>query len=147
MKEWLKKNLLLLIGNIFIWVLPLILCLIMSFGGTKEPTPFSFKLSLWGIVVIIAYLLVYYKKLKKLLERHKTIQITKLGYVKIWVRVIELISYLLPYVCALVLIIGLKGVYERVYNELITFIVSTMISATIGYSLLVIDTKNKSKVE
>ena len=147
MKKWLKDNALILVGNIFIWVLPLILCLIMSFGGTKEPTPLSFKLSLWGIVVILAYLVVYYKKLKKLLERHKTIQITKLGYTKIWVRVIELIAYLLPYVCALFLIVGLKGVYERVYEDLVTFIVLTMISATIGYCILMVDTKNKAKVE
>ena len=48
MKKWLKENTLAIVGNIFIWILPLVLCLIMSFGGTKEQTPISFKISLWG---------------------------------------------------------------------------------------------------
>ena len=147
MKEWLKKNSLQIVGNIFIWILPLVLCLIMSFGGTKEPTPLSFKMSLWGIVITIVYLLIYRKKIKKWLDRQKTIQLSNLGYVKIWIRIVELIGYLLPYVCAIILIVGLKGTYEKIYNELLTFIVLTMISATIGYIILIIDTKQKSNVE
>ena len=146
MKEWLKKNLLAILGNIFSWILPLVLCLIMSFGGTKEKTPLSFKISLWGIVVIFIQLIIYHKKLRKIIDRSKTIQLTKYGYVKIWVRIVEWLSYLLPYVCALLCIIGLHNCFENIYNDLITFIVLTMISATIGYSLLVIDTKNKSSV-
>ena len=77
MKKWLKENILAIVGNIFIWILPLVLCLIMSFGGTKEQTPLSFKISLWGIVVIFIYIIAYHKKLKKLIERHKTLQKSK----------------------------------------------------------------------
>lgn len=147
MKKWLKENILAIVGNIFIWVLPLVLCLIMSFGGTKEETPISFKISLWGIVVIFIYIIAYHKKLKKLIERHKTLQLAKLGYVKIWVRIVEWVSYLLPYVCALIGVIGLHNCFDKIYNDLITFMVLAMISATIGYVILVIDTKQKSNVE
>jgi len=144
MKEWLKNNIVGIIGNIFIWIVPLVMVIIMSFGGTKQETSLSFKIELYGIVIGIIYLLVYVKKLKKVLERHKTIQLANLGYVKIWVRLIEWLSYLLPYVIALVLIIALKGVYERIYEDLVLFITITMISATMGYFILGIDTKRKS---
>lgn len=146
MKEWLKKNIFSLIGNFFIWIVPLIMALIMSFGGTQEKTSLSFKISVWGIVVVVIYLLVYYKKLRKVVDRQKTVQIAKLGYVKFWVRLVEWVSYLLPYVIALVLIVALKNNYESLYNDLLTFIVLTMISSTIGYSLLVLDIKGKKEL-
>lgn len=143
MKTWLKKHIVSIIGNIFIWVVPLVMVLIMSFGGTNTITTTKFKVGLLGIVVAIIYLLVYAKKLKKALERQKTIQLANIGRVKMWIRIIEWLSYLLPYGIALVLIVALKGVYEQIYNELVLFIVLTMISASIGYLILCIDTKVK----
>lgn len=144
MKNWVKENIVNIIGNFFIWIVPLIMVLIMSFGGTRQETSTTFKVSIWGIVVAIIYLLVYRKKIKKEIDRRKTIQLANLGYVKVWVRLIEWLSYLLPYVIALVLIVGLKGVYEQLYDELVLFIVLVMISATLGYIVLGIDTKYKS---
>lgn len=145
MKEWLKKNTNNIIGNFFIWIVPMITILTMSFGGTKTETTTKFKFSLIGIVIALIYLIIYSKKIKKLVERRKTIQIAQLNRVKFWVRLVEWISYMLPYTIILVLFNALSGVYEQVFTDLMTFIVITMVSATIGYIFLMLDTKEKKE--
>lgn len=137
MKEKLKKNALWLIGEFFIFIVPLILLVILAFESKSSAVAFK----LWGVVALIVITIVYYFIGKKQLNKRKEKAFDKVGYVPTWIRVLGLLVVMLPFV-ALILILQSAS---TMLKELYTYVGVTMGSVGLGYIFLIIDSYNKEK--
>lgn len=130
-----KKNIYFIAGQFFIWAIPIICLIVMAFTGKTD----GIKIKTWVSVALILMVAIYFIKGKKELAKVKERQLTKDNYVHLWVRVIEYVVAILPFVVALLLLESIKTDID----EATLFVVICMISITIGYLCLCADSKEK----
>lgn len=137
MKQKLKENIYLLIGEFFIWIIPLV---ILIFTATESKTnKVAFKL--WGGVALCVVAVIYFvalrRKINAKIEREK-IENCK---VPAWLRVIQGISTM----CIMVALILVVDTAKSMYEEIMTFLILTAVSVFVGYLFLICDSKSRKK--
>lgn len=137
MKESIKKNALWLIGEFFIFVVPLILLVILAFESKSSKV----ALKLWGVVILVVITVIYYFLGKKQINKRKEKSFDKVGYVPTWLRVIGLLVAMLPFVAFILILDSAKTMLD----EMLVYIGCTMGSVAIGYIFLIADSRKKEK--
>lgn len=137
MKDKIKKNILWLIGEFFIFIVPVILLIILASESKDKET----SLKLWGIVILIVITIIYYFLGKKQLNKKKEKDYDKKGYVPVWIRVLGLIVVMLPFVAIILLVQSASTMINEVY----TYFGCTMGSIGVGYIFLIADSIKKEK--
>lgn len=132
-----KKNLYYIAGLVFIWLIPIVCLIVMAFNGKTD----GIKIKTWVSVAMVLMVAIYYIKGKKEIGKIKERQLSKYEYVKVYIRVIEWVMVMIPFIVVLLLLENIK----TNINEAITFIIICMVSVSIGYLLLCIDSKTKEK--
>lgn len=139
MKESIKKNAFWLIGEFFIFVVPVIMLIILA----CESKDSKVAVSLWGVVVAVVIVIIYYFMGRKVLNKKKEKDYDKKGYVPTWIRVLGLFVAMLPFVALLLVLYSTKTMLD----EIIVYIICTMVSIGVGYIFLIVDSAKKSKTE
>lgn len=122
-------------GLFFIWIVPIICLIIMACNGATN----GIKIQSWVSVALVIIVCVYYIKGKKEIGKVKDRQLLKDGFIHWWVRLIEYIVVAIPFAVGLLLIESVKSNI----NDARLFIIISLISVSIGYVLLMIDSKTK----
>lgn len=132
-----KKHLYFIAGQFFIWLVPIICLIIMACNGSTN----GIKIKTWVSVALVIAVAIYYIKGKKELTKLKDRQLDKDNYVHWWVRLIEWLVAIIPFIVALLLVESIKTDID----ETIIFIIICMVSVSIGYIILGIDSKTKEE--
>lgn len=130
MKKWLKNHWWALIGHTFIWLVPLISLVILTYQKVEAIK----YLNIVGVVGCVLFILVYYKKLKTVI-RDKMLE-KNIKNEPIWLyRILQFINFGLGF-----LIFYLLYDFGKMYlDQIKTFIVLFFCEGTFGYICLVID--------
>ena len=130
MKKYLKEHAWAIVGHAFIWVVPLITLLILTYNKVE-----SIKyLNIVGVVGCVIFMIVYYKKLKGII-RDKFLE-KRIKNEPVWLyRIFQWVNFMLAFVIFF-LLYDFIGEY---INEIKNFLLICMIEGTFGYVCLVID--------
>lgn len=134
-----KKHIYYLAGLFFIWVVPIICLIVMACTGATS----GIKLKTWITVALVIMIFIYYFRGKQEIGKIKDRQLLKQDYVAWYIRVIEWLMVMIPFVCGLLLVENVKANI----NEAITFLIICMCSVSLGYIFLCVDSKQKEKVK
>lgn len=121
-----------MVGYFFIWVAPLILLIIM--GITKEEVD-GWTFALWGGIVGIIILIVYFVKLRAFIRKKCERELTEQNRIPIYLRLIQMFVSLIGFVSALFII----KVVSNSINQLFIFLGTTIAFIIVGYIFLIID--------
>lgn len=137
MKKYLKEHAWAIVGHAFIWVVPLITLLILTYNKVE-----SIKyLNIVGVVGCVIFMIVYYKKLKKII-RDKFLE-KRIKNEPVWLyRIFQWVNFMLAF-AIFFLLYDFIGEY---INEIKNFLLIFMIEGTFGYVCLVIDGIGANKV-
>jgi hypothetical protein len=147
------KSLLRSIAFIFIWIVPLayigyIAIDITANAPTIPTTPTnpqggsSVVFSVWALIVFATLLIVYIIQLRKRLIKVLDVTDIQGRPVPAFWRLVQLLEYAISFG----LLIGLVYVISALSNVLYTFAIVSLISGTIGYVLLMIDSIKREKI-
>lgn len=133
-----KKRPFLIIGNIIIWVFPIILILILGlekYETFKEATTTEFRIKFWASFVIIIMAIIYWCKGKKLIKDHllKAFVLEKRAN-PIWV-ILNSIFALIPIVAVKIIYDGLIAIKQD-FTLLINVLLAIQI---LGRLFLILD--------
>ena len=134
--KWLNQNIYLMVGYFFIWVAPLILLVIM--GITKEKVD-GWTFALWGGIVGIIILIVYFIKLRAFIRKKCERELTEQNRIPIYLRLIQMLVSLIGFVSALLVI----KVVSNSINQLFIFLGTTIAFIIVGYIFLMIDSYHR----
>lgn len=134
-KKWLSKNAYMLIGYFFIWIVPLILLIILAAESKSQVVAFK----LWGSLVGIVIVVVYFIKLRAFIRKKCERELTEQNRVPVWLRAIQGVITILSFV-AIVLIFTC---FEEMAKEITTFLIATCVSVGIGYLWLCVDSYHR----
>lgn len=132
-----KKNLLWLIAQFFIFIVPIILLIVLAIDSNGS----GHEMKLWGVIILVVITIVYYFIGRKELNKKKEKDYDKKGYVPVWVRVFGLIVVMLPFVA----IILMLQCFQDMTTQILTYIGCTMGSVGLGYILLIVDSAKRQK--
>lgn len=135
-KKWLSKNKYLVLGYFFIWIMPFILLIICATTHSQGKT---IKLTLWGSVICLLIILIYYIRLKKYLAKRIERELNNQNRIPTWIRFSQM---LVTVVAFLGIIFALESIKEDIDKMLIYFI-STMCSVIVGYFFLMADSHTR----
>ena len=139
MKQWLKKNITYCCGLFFVWVVPIILLVIMALSGSSN----GIKLKTWAIIVMVVALFIYHAKLKSTISKTKERYLIKQDYVPMWIYFINWVSFIIPFVIFYLVVDNIKASVNSTINEFQVFTILCAISVSIGYIVLIEDSKSK----
>ena len=147
MKKKHRKNLLRTLGFIFIWVVPLIYILFIAIDFTSEqklsePNGSNISISIWAMLVLAILILVYITQVRKRLVQVLHISELQERPVPAFWRMIQLVEYSMSFG----LLIGAVFVINQLSNVLYTFGIVSLVSGTIGYTLLMFDSIHREKI-
>lgn len=131
MKKWLKENIYLGIGYFFIWLVPLILLVVLA--TESKSTVIAWKL--WGSVVGVVIIIVYFLKLRAFIRKKCERELTEQNRIPIPLRLIQGLITIISFV-ALILMFSC---FEKMMNEINTFFIWTCVSVALGYVFLCVD--------
>lgn len=130
-KKWLSKNIYMVVGYFFIWIVPLILLVILASESKSATTGFK----LWGSVVGVVIVVVYFVRLRAFIRKKCERELTEQNRVPVWLRLIQGVITVISFV-AIILVFTCFGTMAK---EITTFFVATAISVGVGYIFLCID--------
>ena len=133
--KWLTQNIYLMVGYFFILFAPLILLIIM--GITENEMRYSFEL--WGGIVGIIILIVYFVKLRAFIRKKSERELTEQNRIPIYLRFIQMFVSLIGFVSALLII----KVISNSLDELYIFLGTTIAFIVLGYIFLMIDSYHR----
>ena len=133
--KWLTQNIYLMVGYFFILFAPLILLIIM--GITEKEMRYSFEL--WGGIVGIIILIVYFVKLRAFIRKKSERELTEQNRIPIYLRFIQMFVSLIGFVSALLII----KVISNSLDELYIFLGTTIAFIVLGYIFLMIDSYHR----
>lgn len=137
-KEWLSDKKLQVVAFFFIWIVPLIMLIALASESKTKNT--SFKL--WGTVVGIIVIIIYFAKFKSWLGKKVEFEKHEQLRVPVALRLVQLFVCVLAFVCLILILSTMK----EMFDEVITFSVSCAISCFLGYIFLIVDSyKRKPK--
>lgn len=128
---WIKDNMFVIFGNFFIWVVPLILLVILAFESRTNQV--SFKL--WGSVVGVILVVVYFLKLRSYVRKKCERELTEQNRIPVYLRLVQLLVAIISFGA----IILVASAMKEMYQEIITFLWVSLIAVCIGYVFLTID--------
>ena len=134
-KKWLSKNAYMLIGYFFIWIVPLILLIILAAESKSQVVAFK----LWGSLVGIVIVVVYFIKLRAFIRKKCERELTEQNRVPVWLRAIQGVITILSFVA----IILIFTCFEEMAKEITTFLIATCVSVGIGYLWLCVDSYHR----
>lgn len=137
-KEWLSDKKFQVIAFFFIWIVPLIMLVALACESKSKNT--SFKL--WGTVVGIVIVIIYFAKFKSWLGKKVEFEKHEQLRVPVSLRLVQLLVCGLSFTCLILILTTMK----EMFDEVITFSVCCAISCLVGYLFLIIDSyKRKPK--
>ena len=142
-----KGNWLSLLGFIFIWVVPLayigyIAIDITTITPTNTESGSRLVVSIWAVVILAIMLLVYILNIRKRLTQVLHVSDIQGRPVPAFWRFIQLVEYAVSFA----MLIGAVYVIGQLSSVLYTFGIVSLISGTIGYTLLMLDSIRKEKI-
>jgi hypothetical protein len=142
-----KGNWLATLGFIFIWIVPLtyIGYIAIDISTTTDVTTSSGSrvvFSVWALVILGAMLVVYILNVRKRLIKVLDVSELQGRPVPAFWRFIQLIEYAVSFG----MLIGGVYVIGQLSSVLYTFGIVSLISGTIGYTLLMLDSINREKI-
>lgn len=135
LKKWLSANSYLMVGYFFIWIVPVILLIILA--AESKDNVVAFKL--WGSLVGIVIVVVYFIKLRAFIRRKCERELTEQNRVPVWLRAIQGVVTILSFVA----IILIFSCFETMAKEITTFLIATCVSVGFGYLWLCIDSYHR----
>lgn len=141
MKAKIKENALWLVGMFFIYIVPVIMLVVEAIAGSENKQ----KPSLWVIVALIIVSVAYYVGGRKLLRKKKEKDYDKVGYVYTWIRVLDLLVFILPFTALFIAVDVIRNASNDTFNEILVFLGATIGSIVVGYLFLIADSRNKEK--
>ena len=142
-----QSSLLRVLSFIFIWLVPLAYVVYVAFDITAT-TPTNTEggsrlvFSIWALVILGVLLFVYISNLRKRLIKVLDISDIQGRPVPAFWRFVQLIEYTVSFG----LLIGGVYVIGQISSVLYTFGIVSLISGTIGYTLLMIDSIKREKI-
>jgi hypothetical protein len=142
-----KGNWLSLLGFVFIWIVPLayigyIAIDITTVTDTNTSVGSRVVLSIWAVVILGIMLLVYILNIRKRLVQVLHVSDIQGRPVPAFWRFIQLVEYAVSFA----MLIGAVYVIGQLSSVLYTFGIVSLISGTIGYTLLMFDSIRKEKI-
>ena len=134
--KWLNQNIYLMVGYFFIWIAPLILLVIM--GITKKEVD-KWTFALWGGIVGIIIIVVYFVKLRAFIRKKCERELTEQNRIPVYLRIIQMFVSLIGFVSALFII----TVIGDSLDQLFIFLGITIAFIVIGYIFLIIDSYHR----
>lgn len=141
------SNILRILSFIFIWVVPIVYIGFIAIDITST-TPVEtesgsrFVISVWAILVLGIMLLVYILNIRKRLLKVLDISDIQGRPVPAFWRFIQLIEYAVSFG----MLIGIVYVIGQLSSVLYTFAIVSLISGSVGYTLLMIDSIQREKI-
>lgn len=148
MKKKKQKLWLQFFGFIFIWIVPLTYIAIIAVDVTNktDTSPGSGQggivFSIWALVVLAILLVIYITQIRKRMAQVLNISDIQGRPVPAFWRFIQLIEYSISFA----LLIGAVYVIGQLSSVLYTFGIVSLISGTIGYALLMLDSIKREKI-
>jgi len=141
------KNLLRTIAFILIWIVPLayigyVAIDITATTPTNTESGSRVVFSVWALIVFATLLIVYIIQVRKRLIKVLDVSDIQGRPVPAFWRLVQLLEYAISFA----LLIGLVYVISALSNVLYTFGIVSLISGTIGYVLLMIDSIKREKI-
>lgn len=141
------KNLLRSIAFILIWIVPLayigyVAIDITATTPTNTESGSRVVFSVWALIVFATLLIVYIIQVRKRLIKVLDVSDIQGRPVPAFWRLVQLLEYAISFA----LLIGLVYVISALSNVLYTFGIVSLISGTIGYILLMIDSIKREKI-
>jgi hypothetical protein len=141
------KNLLRTIAFILIWIVPLayigyVAIDITATTPTNTESGSRVVFSVWALIVFATLLIVYIIQVRKRLIKVLDVSDIQGRPVPAFWRLVQLVEYAISFA----LLIGLVYVISALSNVLYTFGIVSLISGTIGYVLLMIDSIKREKI-
>lgn len=141
------SNLLRVLSFIFIWVVPLVYVGIIAVDITsttpvETPTGSRLVISVWGVLVLGIMLLAYILNIRKRLVKVLNISDIQGRPVPVFWRLVQLIEYVISFG----MLIGAVYVINQLSNVLYTFAIVSLISGSVGYTLLMIDSVQRERI-
>ena len=141
------KNLLRTIAFILIWIVPLayigyVAIDITATTPTNTESGSRVVFSVWALIVFATLLIVYIIQVRKRLIKVLDVSDIQGRPVPAFWRLVQLLEYAISFA----LLIGLVYVISALSNVLYTFGIVSLISGTIGYILLMIDSIKREKI-
>ena len=141
------KNLLRSIAFILIWIVPLayigyVAIDITATTPTNTESGSRVVFSVWALIVFATLLIVYIIQVRKRLIKVLDVSDIQGRPVPAFWRLVQLLEYAISFA----LLIGLVYVISALSNVLYTFGIVSLISGTIGYVLLMIDSIKREKI-
>lgn len=142
-----KGNWLSLLGFVFIWIVPLayigyIAIDITTITPTNTESGSRLVVSIWAVVILGIMLLVYILNIRKRLTQVLHVSDIQGRPVPAFWRFIQLVEYAVSFA----MLIGAVYVIGQLSSVLYTFGIVSLISGTIGYTLLMFDSIRKEKI-
>ena len=143
-----QSNWLRVLGFIFIWVVPLVYIgfVAIDISTTTYTSPGTgggqVVFSVWALVILAILVLVYITQIRKRLTQVLHISDIQGRPVPAFWRFIQLLEYSSSFG----MLIGLVFVIGQLSSVLYTFGIVSLISGTIGYTLLMIDSLQREKI-
>lgn len=148
MKKKKQKNWLRVLGFIFIWVVPLVYIgfIAIDVSTTTDTSPGSggggIVFSVWALVILAILVLVYVTQIRKRLTQVLHISDIQGRPVPAFWRFIQLLEY----ASSFGMLIGAVYVIGQLSSVLYTFGLVSLISGTVGYTLLMIDSLQRERI-
>lgn len=141
------KNLLRSIAFILIWIVPLayigyVAIDITATTPTNTESGSRVVFSVWALIVFATLLIVYIIQVRKRLIKVLDVSDIQGRPVPAFWRLVQLLEYAISFA----LLIGLVFIISALSNVLYTFGIVSLISGTIGYILLMIDSIKREKI-
>lgn len=133
--QFLKKNKYLFISFIFTYIIPFVLLVILA--TQSKSTEISLKL--WGCVVGVIMLIVYFAKFNKWISNKVEFEKHEQLKVPVWLRTLQLLVSFL----AFLIIYLILSTMQKMFDEVILFVICSGISVMIGKVFLIVDSKNR----
>lgn len=134
-KNFIKNNKYLILAFFFQYIAPLILLIILA--GQSKST--SIALKLWGSIVGVILIIIYFAKGKKWVSEKKTQEKIDSLKVPVWIRVIQMLVSVLAFVVIFLII----STTNKMFNEVLLFVGVAGASVVIGHIFLIVDSKNR----
>ncbi len=142
-----KGNWLSLLGFVFIWIIPLayigyIAIDVTTITPTNTESGSRLVVSIWAVVILAIMLLIYVLNIRKRLVQVLHVSDIQGRPVPAFWRFIQLVEYAVSFA----MLIGAVYVIGQLSSVLYTFGIVSLISGTIGYTLLMLDSIRKEKI-
>ena len=134
-KKFIKENKYLILAFFFQYIAPLILLIVLACQSKST----TIALKLWGSIVGVILIVIYIARGKKWVSEKKTQEKIDSLKVPVWIRVIQLLVSLLTIVVIYLII----STTNKMFNEVLLFIIVAGVSIIIGHIFLIVDSKNR----